>query len=403
MDYKDFNLPLNFATHIHSLHGQALDISTTSSKPTKLVLDGKIDQYGTAKITAVSQLSTPQAFSEIKLDLANVDITSASSYSGKFAGYAIDAGTLGLNLDYRIQERQMRGDNHLLLEHLTLGDAVDSADAVSLPLKLAVALMKDIDGNIDIDLPVEGDLNNPEVQIGGIIWKAFGNLLVKVVASPFKMLGGLFTSGDESGLENTIFTPGSSALSSSEQQELDQLAQALQQKPALALTISACYQPESDGLTLQTQQFNLAYQGLSGGEDLTDAPVDVPNTLLETLYNSAFGAKKLLQLKVSIEQKMTPQSDPATNAEISSATINGQINTSMRQDLVRKQTLTSDQLSTLANERAATVLKHLTKPGDSGPALHPSRLQIAQEVLILRANSDGPNSPIACPLTLSAL
>ncbi|RLA36378.1 MAG: hypothetical protein DRQ64_10125, partial [Gammaproteobacteria bacterium] len=137
MDYKDFNLPLNFATHIHSLHGQAVDISTVSSKPTELVLDGRIDQYGKAKITAASQLSAPHAFSEIKLDLSNIDITSASSYSGKFAGYAIDAGTLGLNLDYRIEQGQMHGDNHLLLEQLTLGEAVDSPDALSLPLKLA--------------------------------------------------------------------------------------------------------------------------------------------------------------------------------------------------------------------------------------------------------------------------
>ncbi len=403
MDYKDFNLPLNFATHIHNLHGQAEDISTLSSKPTQLVLDGKIDQYGTAKISAASQLSAPQAFSEIKLDLANVDITSASSYSGKFAGYAIDAGTLGLNLDYRIQEGQMRGDNHMLLEHLTLGEAVDSPDAVSLPLKLAVALMKDIDGNIDIDLPVEGDLNNPEVHVGGIVWKAFGNLLVKVVASPFKMLGGLFADGDESGLESSIFTPGSSALSTNEQQELDKLAQALQQKPALALTISACYQPESDGLALQTQAFNRAYQTLSGDEELSAAPTGEQNALLETMYSTTFDAEKLLQLRGSIEQRVAQQNEPASNAEDLSATINEQVNASMRQELVSKQTLTSDQLSTLAKERAATVFKQLAEPGDTGPALDSSRLQIAQEALILLATSDSPDKPIACSLTLSAL
>ena len=403
MDYKDFNLPLNFATHIHSLHGQALDISSLSSKPTELVLDGNIDQYGTAKISAASQLSAPQAFSEIKLDLANVDITSASSYSGKFAGYAIDAGTLGLNLDYRIQQGQLRGDNHMLLEHLTLGDAVDSPDAVSLPLKLAVALMKDIDGNIDIDLPVEGDLNNPEVHVGGIVWKAFGNLLVKVVASPFKMLGGLFANGDESGLESTIFTPGSSALSSSEQQQLDQLAQALQQKPALALIISACYQPESDGLALQTQAFNRAYQSLSGDEELSSAPIDEPNALLESLYSNAFSAEKLLHLKASIEQRLTQQSDPAPNAENLPATINQQVNTSIHQALVSKQTLTSEHLNTLAKERAAAVFKQLGNSADTGQALQPSRLQIAQEALILAANKGDPDTLIACPLTLSAL
>jgi Domain of Unknown Function (DUF748) len=401
MDYKDFNLPLNFSTHIHSLHGQAVDITTSSSKRTELILDGKIDQHGKAKISAVSQLSSPQAFSKVKLDLENVDITSASSYSGKFAGYAIDAGTLSLNLDYHIEQGKMIGDNHLLLESLTLGDTVDSPDAVSLPLKLAVALMKDINGNIDIDLPVEGDLNNPEVRVGALIWKAFGNMLIKIVASPFKLLGGLFASGEDSGLENILFVPGSSQLSTAEQQGLNKLVEALQKKPALALSISACYQPESDSQALQSLQFNQAYKALSEepSEGLLGEPISYQSSVLETMYSKAFGDEKLALLKTETEQALAPQSENQQDSETLASQVNSRISEQMLQQLVSEQTLTSDQLITLANQRSKAVFNYLVNDDNSELALNPSRIQTKENVHKLESDV----AEIACPLTLMAL
>ena len=407
MDYKDFNLPLNFATHIHSLQGQVVDISTVSSKPTELLLDGKIDQYGKAKITAASQLNAPHAFSEIKLDLSNVDITSASSYSGKFAGYAIDAGTLALNLDYRIEQGQMLGDNHLLLEHLTLGDTVDSPDAVSLPLKLAVALMKDVDGNIDIDLPVEGDLNNPEVKIGGIIWKAFSNLLVKVVASPFKMLGGLFENGDDSGFDNVSFTPGTSALSSSEQQKLDKLSHALLQKPALALSLSACYQPEIDGPALQTWQFNQRYKTTVGDEqlsaesinDIINYPINYQSAVLETLYKATFGDDKLSQLKADSKQLLAQQTQEQQEGDDQPFQVDKHVDEQMLQQLISQQTINPAQLVSLAKQRAQGVFNYLANNEATDSPLSPSRVQVEEETLKLSADVVA----IACPLTLTAL
>jgi len=407
MDYKDFNLPLNFATHIHSLQGQVVDISTVSSKPTELLLDGKIDQYGKAKITAASQLNAPHAFSEIKLDLSNVDITSASSYSGKFAGYAIDAGTLALNLDYRIEQGQMLGDNHLLLEHLTLGDTVDSPDAVSLPLKLAVALMKDIDGNIDIDLPVEGDLNNPEVKIGGIVWKAFSNLLIKVVASPFKMLGGLFENGDDSGFDNVSFTPGTSALSSSEQQKLDKLSHALLQKPALALSLSACYQPEIDGPALQTWQFNQRYKTTVGDEqlsaetinDIINYPINYQSAVLETLYKATFGDDKLSQLKADSKQLLAQQTQEQQEGDDQPFQVDKHVDEQMLQQLISQQTINPAQLVSLAKQRAQGVFNYLANNESTDSPLNPSRVQVEEETLKLSADVVA----IACPLTLTAL
>lgn len=399
--YKDFNLPINFTTHIHSLHGQVLDISTASSTPTELFLDGKIDRNGTAKISAASQLSAPHAFSKFKLDLSNIDITSASGYSGKFAGYAIDAGTLALNLDYRIEQGQMHGDNQLLLESLTLGDTVDSPDAVSLPLKLAVALMKDVNGNIDIDLPVQGDLNNPKVQISGIVWKAFRNLLVKVVSSPFKMLSGLFESASDSNLDNIAFAPGVTTLVSSEQQKLNKLTQALRQKPALALNVNACYQPESDGPALQTLAFNQLYKTTLGDEELSDKPISYQSEVLETLYSKTFGGEKLTALKTRSEQLLSQKTTENSGNEDLSTLIAEHIDEQMQQQLIEQQTIDTTQFLRLARERAQGVFNYLTKNKDEvvDTSLKPSRIQLEENVVKL-----GPDATaIACPLSLSAL
>jgi len=399
MVYKDFNLPIDFTTHIHSLNGQVVDISTVKKTPTELFLDGKIDQDGKAKVSAASLLSAPQTFSKFKLDLSNVDITSASGYSGKFVGYAIDAGTLALNLDYHIKQGQMDGDNQLLLESLTLGDTVDSPEALNLPLKLALALMKDANGDIDIDLPVQGDLNNPEVKIGGIVWKAFSNLVIKVVASPFKMLGGLFENGDASGLNNVAFTPGTSTLASSEQQKLDKLTEALQQKPALALNLSACYQPTSDRLALQTLQFNQRYKTVVGEEAPLAEPITYQSAVLETLYSAAFGGDKLAQLKVDSEQLLSEHVTEQKSSYNLSTQISKHTNDQMLQQLISQQTIDSAQLVDLAKLRTQRVFNYLTNHDATDSPLSPTRVQIEKDPLILNTNA----VTIACPLTLSAL
>ncbi len=397
--YKDFSLPLDFATQIHSLQGQVVDISTVSSTPTELLLDGKIDQYGKAKISAASQLSAPHAFSQFKLDLSHVDITNASGYSGKFAGYAIEAGTLALNLDYRVEQGKMHGDNQLRLESLTLGDTVDSPDAVNLPLKLAVALMKDIDGNIDIDLPVQGDLNNPEVKIGGIVWKAFRNLLVKVVASPFTMLGGLLDSGEGSGLDTIAFTPATEALATSEQQKLDKLTRALRQKPALALNLSACYQPESDGPALQVLAFNRLYSAALGESEPSATPTSYQSGVLETLYREAFGEDELAALKTRSKQLLQQKIAASEKGNDLAAGGENQLDEQMRQQLIKQQTIAPGQFVRLATARAQNIFNYLTNDASADAPLNPARIQVDEDVLKL----DPDATAIACPLSLSPL
>ena len=138
-----------------------------------------------------------------------IDLTGVTPYSGHFAGYKIAKGKLTADLKYHIEDRKLTASHHIVVDQLQLGDKVDSPDAVNLPLKLAVALLKDRNGVIDLDLPVTGSLDDPQFRIGPIIWKVFVNLLEKAVTAPFSLLGHLFGGGDQVNIME--FAPGSAS------------------------------------------------------------------------------------------------------------------------------------------------------------------------------------------------
>ena len=390
MIYKDSNLPLDFATRIHKLNGQTKNISTTSTTPMQLTLKGRIDRHGLASIRAKTLLSSPQKFTELDLEFQNIDIASATPYSGKFAGHAIDSGDLSLDISYRINEGIMKGDNHILLEKLTLGEKIDSDDAASLPLRLAVGLLKDINGNIDLDLPVEGDLNNPEVHIGGIVWKAFTGLIVKIVASPFKMLGGLFAD-DTGDLQSVTFAAGTAELSAVETEQLGHLLDGLVQKPTLVLEINGCIDPEADRLAMKTTQFTTAYQ--------TKVDDDSPSLkqqgkALKALYIEKFSKEKFNQLKDSFKQQVA-DADPATQSKDELAL---RLNQDIREQLIEAEQVSNQALPELAMQRANAVYQWLTSATLAGDeALPASRLQLMPSVEEVVESPIG----IACPLALT--
>jgi hypothetical protein len=148
----------------------------------------------------------------------------------------------------------------VVIEQLQLGEKVDSPDAVSLPLKLAVALLKDADGKISIELPVTGDLNNPQFRVMPIIWQTLRNLIVKAVSAPFKMIGGLVSGGGSEDLGSVSFAPGSSDLSKEAEGALNKLSSALKERPALRLEIEGTAAASSDGPLIAEQRLEREYQ-----------------------------------------------------------------------------------------------------------------------------------------------
>ncbi|MFJ2491623.1 DUF748 domain-containing protein [Pseudomonas iridis] len=259
-NFADFSLTPNFATAVQQLNGQIGTIDSRQSKPATVDIKGKVDRYAPVTIKGAVNPFDPMASLDITTSFKRVELTTLTPYSGKFAGYRIRKGRLNLDLHYLITKGQLKAENKVVVEQLQLGERVDSPDATSLPLKLAIALLKDVDGKISIELPVTGDLNNPQFSVMPIVWQTLRNLIVKAAAAPFKMIGGLVSGGGSQDLGTVSFAPGSSELNKDAEGALIKLSQALKERPALRLEIEGVAAKSSDGPLLAEQRLEREYQ-----------------------------------------------------------------------------------------------------------------------------------------------
>ncbi|MHC8357445.1 DUF748 domain-containing protein [Pseudomonas sp. LB3P81] len=259
-NFADFSLTPNFATAVQQLNGQIGPIDSGQAKPAIVDVKGKVDRYAPVTIKGSVNPFDPMASLDITTSFKRVELTTLTPYSGKFAGYRIRKGRLNLDLHYLITKGQLKAENKVVVEQLQLGEKVDSPDATSLPLKLAIALLKDVDGKISIELPVTGDLNNPQFSVMPIIWQTLRNLIVKAAASPFKMIGGLVSGAGSEDLGTVSFAPGSSDLSKEAEGSLVKLSQALKERPALRLEIEGTAAASSDGPLIAEQRLEREYQ-----------------------------------------------------------------------------------------------------------------------------------------------
>ena len=158
---------------------------------------GNYDNVAPLTIAAQINPLSGKPYLDLQADVKGIELTALSAYSGKYAGYAIDKGKLSLFVKYKIENDQLEAENRVFLDQLTFGDAVDSPEATSLPVKLAVSLLKNRAGEIDINLPISGSLNDPEFSVGGLVIKVIVNLLGKALTSPFALIGSMFGGGEE--------------------------------------------------------------------------------------------------------------------------------------------------------------------------------------------------------------
>jgi hypothetical protein len=231
-------------------------------------MEGKVDEFGRVHISGTVTPLDPAANTDIRVAFENVDMPKFSAYSIPFAGQEIASGRLDLDLGYAIKDGALVGENNVVLRDFELGDKVEHPGAMSLPLGLAVALLKDPDGRIDLDVPVRGDLNDPEFKYGPVVRKALVNLLTKIVTSPFALLGKLV--GAEAGeLEYVVFEPGRADLSPPEMEKAGKIAEALVLRPQLALQIAGVYEPESDAAALKAAKVDEAIEArvTASGDD----------------------------------------------------------------------------------------------------------------------------------------
>ncbi|OPB14085.1 hypothetical protein BFW91_08100 [Pseudomonas fluorescens] len=259
-NFADFSLTPNFATAIQQLNGKIGTIDSRQAKPASVDINGKVDRYAPVTIKGSVNPFDPMAALDIATSFKRVELTTLTPYSGKFAGFRIRKGRLNLDLHYVITKGQLKAENKVVVEQLQLGEKVDSADAVDLPIRLAIALLKDSDGKISIELPVTGDLNNPQFSVMPIVWQTLRNLVVRAATAPFKFIGGLVSGGGSEDLGNVSFAAGSSELNKDAESALNTLAKALKERPTLRLEIEGTAAASSDGPFLAAERLEREYQ-----------------------------------------------------------------------------------------------------------------------------------------------
>ncbi len=261
-NFADFSLRPPFATAVQELNGRIGTLDSRSDNPASVEVAGKVDRYAPVNISGSLTPFDPLQNLDIATRFRQVELTTLTPYSSKFAGYRIRRGRLDLDLHYRIQQGQLRAENKVVLEQLQLGERVDSPDAVDLPIRLAVALLKDSRGTISLELPVQGDLNDPQFDVMPIVWQTLRNLVVRAAKAPFRFLGSL-VGNDQDDLNRIAFAAGDTSLDAQARQALDALAAALKERPALRLEVEGMSARQSDGPLLAEQWLEREYQNIS--------------------------------------------------------------------------------------------------------------------------------------------
>ena len=245
IEFADLSLRPQFGVRISDLAGLIVGLSSEPSSRAEVSMEGKVDEFGLARLSGNLSPLGAADYTDLKATFRNLEMKNLTPYAGKFAGRTIQSGKLSLDLEYKINQRKLNGENKIAFDNLTLGDRVDSKDATNFPLDLALALLRDSNGVIELGLPVQGSLDEPQFSFGGLVWKAIVNVLSKIATAPFRALGALL-GGNGEAFESVIFEPGEARLLPPEREKLAKLAKALQQRPQLKLAIEGRFDKALD-------------------------------------------------------------------------------------------------------------------------------------------------------------
>jgi hypothetical protein len=256
VEFSDLSLVLPFAAKIEELGGTATGISNDPAGATAMKLEGKVGEYGLANVDGTLKPFQPKVHTDIGVVFRNVEMVPLSPYTATFAGRRIATGRVSLDLRYKIDNSQLAGDNRVVLERFTLGEPVESPGAVRLPYDLAIALLTDSEGRINVAVPVKGNVDAPDFSYGHLVWQAVTTVITNIVTAPFRALAGLFGSGAES-LENIAFDAGRATLQPPEREKLKRVAGGIAKRPQLVLVMEGQY-GDADAAALREREVALA-------------------------------------------------------------------------------------------------------------------------------------------------
>ncbi|MGZ5575913.1 MAG: DUF748 domain-containing protein, partial [Methylobacter sp.] len=241
-DFSDLSLILPFAAQIKSLDGGASNFS--SDKKSTIKVDLKGTAYDLAPVDVKGEINPYRGDYDVSVNFTGMPMPLISSYMVQFAGYKVEKGKMSLKLNYKVSNKELTATNNILIDQLELGEKVENPNAVSLPLELAVALIKDADGKIRMDIPITGSLEDPKFSVTHLIADALVNAISKVITSPFRALASLV--GSEADLSTISFPAGSAELDKKQISKLDDLVKALNKRRELKLEIKGAAYQEQD-------------------------------------------------------------------------------------------------------------------------------------------------------------
>lgn len=252
IDYTDDFIKPNYSAKLTAIQGRVGAFGTGSKQSAPVDLQANLSTGGSVKINGtVNPLSHPP-FLNMTAHASNIELPQFASYSSKYTGYPIEKGKLNVDLNYHLDSGALTAKNHLFIDQLTFGDHVESPTATNLPVRLAVSLLKNSQGQINLNIPVSGSLSDPKFSIGGLIWQALTGLIRKAITAPFALLTGAFGGSEK--LSYIEFAPGSAMLSAQATGKLKILEKALSDRPAIELDISGLADPAKDRPALRAMQ-----------------------------------------------------------------------------------------------------------------------------------------------------
>jgi hypothetical protein len=349
--FRDESVQPPVQTGLSDLTGTIKGLSSKQLARADVDLTGRVGKVAPLKIAGTINPLSEDAFTDLAITLGGMDLTAESPYSGKYVGYGLSKGKLSLDLRYKISKKQLEAENKVLVDQLTFGEKVDSPDATSLPVKLAVALLKDRKGRIDIDLPIRGDLKDPDFKYGRVVISTLLNLLTKIVASPFTLMGKLIPGGGaEEDLQFIEFPSGSATLPDEELKKFETLVKGLEERPGLRLEITGTADPVRDRkvLGLQKLKAQLLAKWQQGKSVSTE--VDLPIVEEERAIKELFDQQRSQQPVVTPAEGVQVASKPPTIEE-------------MRQQLAAAIPVPDSDLHLLAQQRAEQMRGQLAGDG----------------------------------------
>jgi hypothetical protein len=337
MYFSDASMRSGFKTNINNLNGSLLGVSNVPGQYATIALDGAVDKSGSLRARGQAAFEDPRRNSDVSLSFKNVPLHSINPYAMTFAGYQIDSGRIDVDLRYTTKEGQLLGKNRFVIRKIKLGEEVADFKGLKLPIGLAIAVLEDSDGMIDVNIPIKGNVDSPEFSVGHLFWQALRNVLGSIVTAPFRALASLL---GEEGLDGIYTAPGESVITPPEQEKLEKVAKLLEKKANAVVEFYGTYDPQIDRQELARVNADRAIL-LAAGFQLKDTePLPNPSLSdprvqsgLKSAYGSQVGRIKLAQQLIKL---------PNTPARWET----------LRKELIEAQNINEARLTALANARA---------------------------------------------------